>query len=196
MEIPQGTDPLALFHETFAAAAKEAPIDHTAGTLATVSATGQPTARVVLLKGLDATGLVFFTNYRGRKSLELEGNAKACLNYWWPWIGQQVRVDGTTHKIDPAESDAYFASRPRTSQLGAWASQQSQPLSSRQELIDRVQELDRQYQDKPVPRPPHWGGYRLIPAEMEFWYDGENRLHDRFVFRRTAEGWTLTRLNP
>jgi pyridoxamine 5'-phosphate oxidase len=196
MEIPTGTDPLLLLKDTLSRAAEGAPVDYTAGTLATVGSGGQPTARIVLLKSVDSNGLVFFTNYQGRKGRELTAHPQACLNYWWPWIGQQVRVDGIARKIDAAESDAYFASRARASQIGAWASHQSEQLASRDELLQRVQDLEQLYKNQPVPRPPHWGGFRLVPHEMEFWYDGEYRLHDRFLFRRQPDGWDVVRLNP
>lgn len=195
-ELRANTDPFALFAETYKLAAEKAPFDSTAGTLATVDAAGQPSSRVVLLKGFDSRGFVFYTNYQGRKGRDLASNPHACFNFFWPWIGQQVRLEGVTEKVTAEESDAYFASRARASQIGAWASHQSEPLQSRDVLLNRVAELEALYAGQEIPRPPHWGGYRLLPTEIEFWYNGENRLHDRFVFRRNVAGWVITRLNP
>ncbi|MGI8907986.1 MAG: pyridoxamine 5'-phosphate oxidase [Candidatus Sumerlaeaceae bacterium] len=198
MELPADSDPYAVFAETYCLAAKDAPSDHTAGVLATANEHNQPTARVVLLKGFDPHGFVFYTNYLGRKGSELAGNPRVCLNFYWPWIGRQVRIDGHARKVSAVESDAYFASRARASQIGAWASKQSEPLDSRETLIERVAELEQLYSGQEIPRPPHWGGYRITPTQIEFWYNGENRLHDRFIFTRTdpGAGWRIIRLNP
>jgi pyridoxamine 5'-phosphate oxidase len=195
--VDQGTDPFQLFGTVFARAAENAPVDHTAGVLATIKADGQPTTRVVLLKEFDATGFVFYTNYHGRKGRELAANPLTCYNFYWAWIGVQVRIEGSAEKVSAEESDAYFASRPRMSQIGAWASHQSEPLDSREVLLARVEELEAKYGESlPIPRPPHWGGYRITPTLIEFWYNGEARLHDRFEFVRDGAGWKVTRLNP
>lgn len=198
MNEPVGfSDPFTLFAKTYAEAREGAPFDVTAVTLATANAAGRPTARVVLLKDFDADGFVFFTNYEGRKGRELIENPHACLNFYWPWLGRQVRVEGPVEKVSDAESDEYYHTRPRRSQIGAWASNQSEPLDSRETLLFRVAELEAKYDGKSIPRPPHWGGFRIRPTQVEFWYDGENRLHDRFVFeRQLGDTWTITRLNP
>lgn len=169
--------------------------DPTQMTLATADASGRPSARIVLLKEFDSEGFVFFTNYQSRKGTDLESNPQAALLWWWAKQGRQVRIEGTVEKISAAESDAYFASRARGSQLGAWASEQSMPLADRATLEARVAEYDKRFGDK-VPRPPHWGGYRLRPDHFEFWQDGENRLHDRFVFEPENGNWKIERLNP
>lgn len=169
--------------------------DPTQVTLATADASGRPAARIVLLKGHDSEGFIFFTNYQSRKGADLAANPQAALLWWWPKLGRQVRVEGVVEKISAADSDAYFASRSRGSQLGAWASEQSHPLADRAALEARVAEYDKRFADT-VPRPPHWGGYRLRPDHFEFWQDGENRLHDRFIFEPGNGGWQIERLNP
>jgi pyridoxamine 5'-phosphate oxidase len=194
--MPLDTDPFPRFQALFARAGTDAPFDHTAMTLATSDAAGQPSARIVLLHGLDARGFVFYTNYQSRKGRAIVENPQAALCFYWPWLDEQVRVEGVLAAIDPAESDAYFASRPRGKQLGAWASRQSEPLASREALVVRVAELEAQYAGRDVPRPPHWGGYRLTPERIEFWKNGEDRLHDRFLYTREQDGWTLQRLYP
>jgi pyridoxamine 5'-phosphate oxidase len=190
------TDPFLRFRSLFEQAAARAPFDHTAMTLATSDADGQPSARVVLLNGLDERGFVFYTNYGSRKGRTIAANPKGCLNFYWPWIEEQVRIEGVLEKIAPEESDAYFVSRERGKQVGAWASLQSEPLDSRERLEARVAEIDRQYAGRDVPRPPHWGGYRLTPSLFEFWRNGEHRLHDRFQYTRVDDGWLMTRLYP
>jgi pyridoxamine 5'-phosphate oxidase len=151
---------------------------------------------MVLLRRVDRDGFVFYTNYRSRKAHDLETNPRAALCCYWYWLKQQVRVEGLIVHTTPEESDTYFTSRPRGSQLGAWASPQSQPLESRAALETRLLELDAQYADQPVPRPEFWGGYRLIPDRIELWEEGPFRLHDRFVFTRDADRWTRKRLAP
>lgn len=189
-------DPIARFATLFEKAQAVEPHDATAMTLATVDARGRPSARVVLLKGVDDRGFVFYTNRESRKARELEASPFAALCIHWPASQQQVRVEGRVERTSDAESDAYFQSRPRESQLGAWASQQSAPLASREELEARMDELARRYPGE-VPRPPHWGGYRLVPDRIELWFAGAARLHDRFSYERDAAGaWTMTRLNP
>jgi len=164
-------------------------------TLATVSAQGTPDARAVLLKGVDGGGFVFYTNYLSRKGRQLEGNRAACLVFLWSAIERQVRVDGTVEKIAVAESDAYFASRPLGARIAAWASAQSEPVADRATLERSLQQMKARHGDHP-PRPPHWGGYRLTPSSIEFWQGRENRLHDRLLYNRTQDAWTIERLAP
>jgi pyridoxamine 5'-phosphate oxidase len=188
-------DPIAAFTAAFEKAKATEPFDATAMTLATVDARGRPAARIVLLKGADARGFTFYTNRLSRKGRELDAHPYAALCVHWPASLQQVRVEGRVERVDDAESDAYFATRPRESQLGAWASEQSAPLASREELEARVRELEARYPGE-VPRPPHWGGYRVVPEVIELWYAGAHRLHDRFVYTRQGAGWKRQRLNP
>jgi pyridoxamine 5'-phosphate oxidase len=189
------TDPIERFVALFEKAKTVEPHDATAVTLATVDARGRPSARMVLLKGADARGFVFFTNRESRKGRELTANPFAALCVHWPMSQQQVRIEGRVELTSDAESDAYFATRPRESQVGAWASAQSEPLASREELEARAKEIAARYPDH-VPRPPFWGGYRLIPDRIELWFAGPGRLHDRFQYERIADGWVMTRLNP
>ena len=189
-------DWLSRFQAVFARAGAAPPFDHVAVTLATTSPEGQPTARVVLLRGVDARGFVFYTNYESRKGRELEQTGRAALCAYWPWIDEQIRVDGTVERVSDEESDRYFASRPRESQIGAWASRQSDVLPSRDTLERRFAEMEQQYAGRPVPRPPFWGGYRLRPERVEFWRAGGARLHDRVVFLREGDGWRTEALYP
>lgn len=173
------------------------PVESTAMTLATVGENGWPQARVVLLKNHDPTGFTFFTNYNSHKSTELMAHPKAQLLFFWDSLGRQVRVWGDVSKASALESDEYFASRSYVSQLGAWASDQSKPLKSREELLSRVDVLKRKYTENHVPRPAHWGGWRLQPTAFEFWQGQENRLHDRFIYKPKPDGtWQIQRLNP
>ncbi len=190
------SDPLALFGDVFAKARASETADATALALATVSPAGHPSVRMVLLKGADQDGFVFFTNYESRKARDLQHNSAAALCFYWPSQGMQVRVEGRVSRVSAAESDAYFATRPRESQIGAWASPQSAPLASREELVRRFEEKVAAFGDGAVSRPPHWGGFRLRPDVIEFWYAGDHRLHDRIVYTRTSDGWSTQRLAP
>lgn len=168
-------------------------------TLSTVDmATGQPSARIVLLKGLpEKEGFLFFTNYDSRKGQELAGQAKAALTFFWPGLERQVRVEGRVEQASESVSTDYFQSRPLSSQVGAWASPQSQPVASREELEAREQEVANRFAgQEPLPRPPHWGGYVLRPTRVEFWQGRPSRLHDRIVYDRTTDGWQRSRLAP
>ncbi len=165
-------------------------------TLATATADGAPSARMILLKGVDEDGFVFYTGYGSRKADELAANPRAALVLYWQPLGRQVRVEGDVERVSEAESAAYFASRPRGSQLAAWASQQSRPLESRDELERRYAELEREYEGREVPLPPHWGGFRLRPDAIEFWQHRDNRLHDRVRYTRAREGWRAEVLSP
>lgn len=170
--------------------------DPTAMSLATADAAGRPSVRIVLLHGFDARGFTFYTNYDGRKGGELDVNPHAAICFYWPWLDEQVRAEGPVSRIPAAESDAYFASRPRGKQVGAWASRQSRPLASRAALMAECEEVERRYADTPVPRPPYWGGYRLAPERVEFWKADPLRLHDRFLYVKDGDGWRAQRLYP
>jgi len=194
-------DPFRQFERWFAEATKAALPEPNAMTLATVDAAGRPAARIVLLKIVDDRGFVFFTNFTSRKGRELEANRRAALLFFWPELERQVRIEGETARIDPGESAAYFAGRPRASQLGAWASPQSEAIAGRDALMSRFDEVEAQYADpsRAVPCPPHWGGYRLDPEAMEFWQGRPSRLHDRIRYRRKHEqagAWVIDRLAP
>ena len=184
---------LRWFNECLAATAHEP----NAMTLATCDADGTPSARVVLLKGVDSAGFVFYTNYLSQKARELEQNPRAALVFWWPELERQVRVEGQISKTTDAEADAYFASRPRDSQIGSAASPQSEVIASRQVLEDRARALREQFPAGNIPRPPHWGGYRLLPRRLEFWQGRLSRLHDRIEYvRDPASRWIIRRLAP
>jgi len=189
-------DPFALFAEWMAAAEAGEPNDPTAMTLATVSASGAPSARMVLLKGWDAAGFVFYTNLESRKGLEIAGNQAVALLFHWKSLRRQIRIEGVAEKVTEAEADAYFASRPRLSRLGAWASDQSRVLGSRAALVGRVAALEAKYVLGDIPRPPHWSGFRVPPARFEFWQDMPFRLHDRTVYEPDGGGWRQEKLYP
>ena len=166
-------------------------------TLATATTDGAVSARVVLLKAFDDHGFVFFTNYNSPKGAQLHENPRAALVFWWPPLDRQVRIEGAVCRVTEQESDDYWATRPRGSQLGAWTSEQSKVLAGRGALDARFEELSATYKDRPIPRPPHWGGYRVIPTLLEFWQGRADRLHDRFAYRlRDAKDWVIERLSP
>jgi pyridoxamine 5'-phosphate oxidase len=187
--------PLEQFGKWFNEALSAKLPEPTAMTLATADAAGRPSARIVLLKGFDAQGFVFYTNYESRKGRELAANARAALLFHWVELERQVRIEGQVEQVSPAQSDDYFRTRPYASQLGAWASPQSEVVKSRGELERRIGEIAGRY-GKDVPRPPHWGGYRLVPQRLEFWQGRPSRLHDRVCYRLDAEKWVIERLAP
>ena len=189
-------DPIERFHEWFREAQRAGVEVPEAMTLATAGADGAPSARMVLLKGADDDGFVFYSGYVSRKARELEQNPRAALVFYWRPLGKQVRVEGAVERVSAADSAEYFATRPRGSQLAAWASHQSSPLESREELERRYGELEREYEGREVPLPPHWGGFRLRPDAIEFWEHRENRLHDRTRYTRARENWQRELLAP
>ena len=184
------------FDETFARARTCGVADATAMSLATVGADGRPSVRTVLLKAADDRGFVFFTNFESRKSAQIRQNPRAALAFYWPPLNEQVTVEGAIELTTEAEADAYWQTRPRESQVGAWASFQSQPLDRRATLEQRFLDFDRKFQGGPVPRPPHWSGYRVVPDRIEFWKAAPHRLHERTVYERQPAGWTKTLLYP
>jgi pyridoxamine 5'-phosphate oxidase len=189
-------DPIRQFEKWFAQAIEAQLPEPNAMTLATVDSRGYPSARIVLIKGVDARGFVFYTNYESRKGREIAGNPRASLLFHWIELERQVRVEGSVEKTSAEQSDAYYASRPLESRIGAWASEQSQEIESRAALEAREREIIAQYGDHP-PRPPHWGGYRVVPETMEFWQGRPSRLHDRMRYTRDGSGaWRIARLSP
>ncbi|WP_026464628.1 pyridoxamine 5'-phosphate oxidase [Adhaeribacter aquaticus] len=192
-------DPMEQFQVWLNEALQAQVEEPTAMVLSTVNQEGKPSARVVLLKGLEHNKFVFYTNYNSRKGQELAQTGFAALTFFWPELERQVRVEGTVRKVEPAQSDSYYHSRPRGSQIGAWVSPQSQPISSREALEQKIDDFEQQFSNTEViPRPPHWGGYEVIPTLIEFWQGRMNRLHDRLVFTRPDENtnWQLDRLAP
>lgn len=197
-DFTQADEPLRLFAHWLEEASAAELRDPTAMTLATVAADGMPNARMVLLKGLDERGFVFYTNMESQKGRELDAGKKAALVFHWKSLNRQIRVRGSVERVTPAEADAYFATRPKGAQIGAWASKQSSPLESRLAFEKAVAFYAAKYAIGKVPRPPSWIGYRVVPLSIEFWHDRPFRLHDRMEFRRTETGgaWTKTRLYP
>jgi len=188
--------PWPLLADWFAAAEKSEINDPNAMTLATVGADGMPSARIMLLKGYDENGFVFFTNRTSHKGEQLAATGKAALCFHWKSLRRQIRVEGEVSPVSDSESDDYFSTRPRGSQIGAWASRQSQPLASRDQLEQGVRDVEKAYEGKPVPRPPHWGGYLLTPKLIECWQDRPFRLHDRVVYSWQKDHWKVERLYP
>lgn len=192
-------DPIAEFRALFAQAQAVDRLrlpDPTAMSLATVSSDGAPSVRIVLLKSVDERGFVFYTNLNSRKGRELAATPRAALCFYWPALDTQIRIEGSVEPVSDAEADAYFASRARESQIGAWASRQSEALSSMDELRERVAAVEARFADRPVPRPPHWSGRRVEPSSIEFWHAGEFRLHERRRYERDGNRWTMRRLFP
>ena len=190
-------EPISLFEKWLSRAGETEPNDPNAMSLATVDADGAPDVRIVLLKGVSPDGFVFYSNAQSQKGRQLAATGQAALCFHWKSWHRQVRIRGHVHAISAEESDAYFAGRARGSRIGAWASEQSQPVASREAMVDRVEAIEARYADQDVPRPPHWHGWRLTPEQIEFWQDGAFRLHDRILFTRTdTEGWEKSRLYP
>lgn len=194
--MPELSDPIARFAEIFAQVQKVVLPEPNAMTLATVSADGRPSARVVLLKGFDERGFVFYTNLESRKGRDLIANPYAALCFHWMPLEQQVRVEGRIEKVSDAEADAYFATRPRGAQIGAWASKQSRTLATREELEARVKAVEEKFAGREVPRPPFWSGFRVIPERLEFWQSRQSRLHDRTVYSKQGNKWIIEKLYP
>lgn len=189
-------NPVEQFRRWFTDATAIEGSDATAMTLATADADGRPSARIVLLKAFDDEGFIFFTNYNSRKSRDLEANPQAMLVFWWQDQVRQVRISGSVKRADADVSDAYFQSRPRGSQMGAWASPQSEVIPDRSYLERRLHKIEERFGEGPVERPPYWGGFILAPDEFEFWQGGHDRLHDRFRYSLEGDGWRLERLGP
>jgi pyridoxamine 5'-phosphate oxidase len=195
-EADMDPDPIVQFRAWFENVIEADLHEPNAMILATATRDGRPSARTVLLKGYDERGFVFYTNYEGRKASDLEANPACALLCYWGELERQVRIEGRAVRLSGEESDAYFASRPRGSRLGAWASEQSQPVEDRSILEERVKALEAEYEGREIPRPPFWGGYRVEPDTIEFWQGRENRLHDRLVYERIGGGWKMQRLQP
>ena len=197
LEADLDPDPFAQFAKWFDAAKAVTPMPE-AMNVATAGADGEVSARVCLLKSFDQHGFVFYTNYNSRKSAQLHENPRASLVFWWQPLERQVRIEGAVCRTTEEESNEYFASRPRGSQIGAWASEQSKVIAGRGDLDARFRELEANYKDQPIPRPPHWGGYRVLPILFEFWQGRADRLHDRFAYRlrNDAKDWVIERLSP
>lgn len=196
LETGMAADPIVQFLGWLAEARDADLFEYDAMTLATATPEGRPSARMVLLKGVDERGFAFFTNYESRKGRELTANPRAALVFFWNTLRRQVRIEGRVERVAPVESDAYFATRARGSQIAATASRQSAVLGNRNDLDERVAALEQEWEGQEVPRPPYWGGYRVVPESIEFWQNRRNRLHDRLIYRREGGNWTMERLSP
>lgn len=190
------SDPILRFRELLAQAAQLGIVPYNAAAFATTGKDLQPTVRMLLLKDVDDRGLVFYTNLESRKGRQMNDNPRASACFWWPQLRQQVRFEGAVELVSERQSDEYFASRPRGSQIGAWASRQSSELSSREELIAAAESFAAKYKDQTVPRPPYWSGFRLLAERIEFWREQPDRLHDRELYTRQADGWIIRLLAP
>lgn len=195
-EASVAADPFVQFANWFDEYLNSGPLEPNAFTLSTVAADGTPSSRVVLLKGFDPTGFVFFTNYESKKARDLNADPRAALHFFWPELERQIAIAGRAEKVSREESESYFASRPKASKLGAWASKQSERLSGRKELEDRMDEIRERFDDDEVPCPPFWGGFRVVPIRFEFWQGRPSRLHDRICYELEAGGWNILRLYP
>ncbi len=191
-----GRDPLAHFQEFLREAESKGLPEPTGMSLATSTPEGQPSVRTVLFKGFYQNGITFYTNFEGRKSRELIANPKAALNFWWPLIEKQVRFEGLVEKLPRDVSEAYFATRPRLSQLGAWSSAQSTEIPDLEFLQTKLKETEKKFEGKTIPCPPNWGGFVLMPQEVEFWIGRQGRLHERYVYQKQAEGWRTFLRSP
>ncbi len=189
-------DPIVRFKELLAKAEELGIQLPNAAAFATAGKDFQPTVRMLLLKDVDERGFVFYTNMHSRKAGQVRDNPQASVCFWWPQLQQQVRVEGRVEGVSDAEADEYFVSRPRGSQIAAWASNQSREISSREELLAAVASLNEKYRHQSVPRPPHWSGYRVVPERIEFWIDRPDRLHERYVYTRQGDSWKLALLAP
>ncbi len=189
-------DPFALFDRWYVAARESEINDSNAMALATADASGHPSVRMVLLKGHGPEGFVFYTNLEGRKASQIFANPHVALLFHWKSLRRQIRIEGAVERVDDATADAYFATRGRDSQLGAWASDQSRPLESRERFLSRFEEMQARFEGREVTRPPHWSGFRVVPEQIEFWQDREHRLHERRMFARSGDGWTECLLYP
>jgi pyridoxamine 5'-phosphate oxidase len=189
-------EPLKRFLDLYARARREETHDATAAALATATMHGRPSVRMVLLKGVDARGLVFTTNYQSRKAMEMEANSQAAMVLYWPGMHVQVRVEGTLDRVSAEESDGLFEERPYGHRLAAWSSDQSRELESNADLGLKFAEVEERFKDREVPRPAHWGGYRISPESVEFWFGKESRMHERELYTRAGNGWTVKLLQP
>lgn len=189
-------DPFENFLGLFKQAQLKGVPDHNAMALATVNEKNQPSVRIVLYKGLIRGGFSFYTNYDGRKGRDLEKNKNVSANFFWPHLDQQVRIEGYVEKLTAQESDQYFASRPRLSQIGAWSSNQSEVIESFQSFQNKIDSIEQKFQGQPIQRPPHWGGYQIIPTEIEFWFGRAGRLHERYVYQKNNSDWNRFLRSP